>query len=152
MSTRANVHVVSNGLSWKEGPIQLYHHYDGYPSNMLVLFAKAFESGNGSWELGRAGKAAGFICASDPGQFEPEVDNGALHGDIEYFYRITCKNSANGTMAEQPTWLIDVFTSHDAPQREQFWKDGNPKHLRLLIEGLSVSDCAARAEEVEALG
>ena len=151
MSTRANVHVVSNGLSWKEGPIQLYHHCDGYPSNMLPLFAKAFESGNGSWELGRAGKAAGFICASDPGQFEPEAIQ-TLHSDIEYFYRITCKNVANGTMAEQPTWIIDVFTSHDAPQRKQFWNDGDPKRLRLLIEGLSVSDSAARAEEIEALG
>lgn len=142
MSTRCNVHVIQQGLDWEE-KVQLYHHCDGYPTNMLPLFAKAFEQYGKGWEAGRAGKVAGMIIATDVGQFEPESDT-KLHGDIEYFYLIEVRNSAECSMADKPSWFVTVF----AP-KEGFWNNSDLEHLGKLAGPLEVVKAAKQAERIE---
>lgn len=116
MSTRCQVTVMQEGMRGWEERVTLYHHFDGYPEGMLPLFKKAFEIGmtpKGDWhqpgcELGRVGKVASFLCAADPGGFEPEEGH-ALHGDIEFFYRLWCVNHRGGTVGDQPTWDVEVL-------------------------------------------
>ena len=117
--------VHSSGLSWEETPCLLYHHWDGYPENMLPLIEEAFNFENiKGYEKGRTGKVASLLCAVDPAGFEPEGrsfdDNGLmLHCDIEFFYDIAIINNQAGSMAENPVWIITVYTSNkgfwDAP-------------------------------------
>ena len=107
MSTRCNVHVIQEGLSWQE-IVQLYHHCDGYPTHMLPVFVKAFDKFGGDWHAGRTGHAAAFLCATEPTQFEPE-SHLDLHGDIEFFYRLYIVNTQGGSMAERPEWFIEVL-------------------------------------------
>ncbi len=96
MSTRCQVQVVGVGIN--PDKFTLYHHCDGYPTHMLQLIASA--EGD-SWKHARAGKAAAFIIASEPGGFEPEQDH-ELHGDIEYYYRVTVGNGP---------WTIEIFSA-----------------------------------------
>jgi hypothetical protein len=107
MSTRCQVKVVQEGLEWQEA-ISLYHHSDGYPDNIIPLLREAFKLCGQNYQAGRAGKAASFICAVDPGNFEPE-DNHQLHGDIEYYYLVHLINKHNGTLAEVPDWMVEVY-------------------------------------------
>ena len=113
MSTRCQVQVIQEGLSdlaggeW-EDKVTLYHHSDGYPSYMLPKIKEAFDKYGVGWEAGRAGKVASFLCAVDPGEFEPE-DSHELHDDIEYYYVLHVVNSQGGSMAEQPQWLVTVY-------------------------------------------
>lgn len=106
MSTRCQVQVI-------EGPearnkVTLYHHYDGYPSKMLPLIHKAYELSGGEWEAGRAGKMASFLCASDPGQFEPEAGHDLHSADIAYFY--TVKPSTDEKhVGVNPKWIVTVY-------------------------------------------
>jgi hypothetical protein len=106
--------VLQEGLGWSE-KVTLYHHYDGYPSGIIPLLEKAYKRFSRPrrccWELGRVGKVASFLCATDPGGFEPE-DNHDLHFDIEYFYRLYLVNTAHGTTAERPRWEVEIYTSH----------------------------------------
>jgi len=155
MSTRCNVWVKEKGLVFgdSEKPIQLYHHCDGYPTNMLSLFRQAFDRYGKGWEAGRAGKVAGMICAVDPGQFEPE--NGSeLHGDIEYWYKITVQNVAGGTMAEQPKWFVEVYTSHDI-QTNVFCANGSEDIegrqllLRKLAGPITVKQASQQRKAIE---
>jgi hypothetical protein len=116
----------------------LYHHTDGYPTYMLPLIGKAFtlavgENGDG-WQVGRAGKAASFLCAADPGVFEPEQGLD-LHGDIQYFYVLSVVNQTNGSMAEKPAWNIQVFRG-----------DGSTPLSRVL----PLSQAIQQAKEIEA--
>jgi len=117
MSTRCQVQVIQEGLEWDQ-KIMLYHHTDGYPSNMIKVIKKAYEhrrepfwKGDSdtfeSWRKGRAGKVASYLCWADPGVFEPE-DNHRLHSDIEYFYRLYCINDKNNV-----SWEVEIFTSHN---------------------------------------
>lgn len=149
MSTRCQVEVTSSGLEWKDS-VMLYHHCDGYPSNMLPLIYEAYKTavapgkyGSSAWEAGRPGKAASFLCAADPGQFEPESGD-KLHGDIEWFYVVECVNSKGGSMAEVPTWNVKVFT----PNGSGFWDKPVRKSLKLVAEG-EISDLAKRADKIE---
>ena len=107
MSTRCQVTVIQEGLSWQER-LTLYHHCDGYPSYMLPVIQQAWDLSHGGWEAGSAGTAASYLCAADPGQMEPEEGH-ALHGDIEYFYRLFVSNEQNGTIGERPVWEVEVL-------------------------------------------
>jgi len=98
MSTRCQVKV--NGL---DESVTLYHHCDGYPENMIPLIKQAFDFGNKSWKLTRAGKVASYLCYVDPGQFEPEEGH-ELHGDIEYYYIIHV-----GADDGKPSWGIHTY-------------------------------------------
>jgi len=154
MSTRCQVKVTQEGLGdWKD-EITLYHHCDGYPTNMIPLFKEAWDiatkqnqrwskdaTGPG-WEAGRAGKVASFLCAADPGQFEPEAGH-ALHGDIEWYYILSAVNENSGSVSENPVWKINVYI----PGRS-FWDNSVENNMVLIAEG-KLSEILKRAEEIE---
>jgi len=89
MGTRCQVKVTQEGMKYIDGgkikeAVTLYHHFDGYLSNMVPLFIKAYGIGRvpkfsygdlyeEAWRLGCIGKAASFLCAADPGAFEPSI-------------------------------------------------------------------------------
>lgn len=112
--------------------ITLYHHYDGYPSNILKLLKDAWEFDTRSslekemeiqalgkideynpskdWKKCRVGKVASFLCAVDPCEFEPE-DSHELHGDIDYYYVITLIGEKHcGALID---WLVYVYHIKD---------------------------------------
>jgi len=102
MSTRCQVKIqVHSGHTNDDEKVTLYHHCDGYPTNMLPLIHKAFVDNGGAenWKLERAGHAASFLCATDPGGFEPEAGHD-LHGDIEWYYVVT---------VGKVTWDVQVY-------------------------------------------
>lgn len=112
MSTRCQVMVRQAGVNWKQ-EVTLYHHTDGYPENMIPLFQEAWDKFGGSWEAGRAGKVASFLCAVDPGTFEPEEGH-KLRGDIEYYYVLTLINKDGGCVGDRPIWVVDVYEPLEA--------------------------------------
>ena len=90
MSTRCQVLVKQEGLDWEQ-KIMLYHHCDGYPEYIVPKIKEAYDLAGDSWCARRAGKVASFLCAVDPGSFEPEAGFD-LHGDINCFYELFCVN------------------------------------------------------------
>ncbi len=111
MSTRCQVQVIEGMGDNLYQKVTLYHHFDGYPSNMLPLIHKAYELSGGGWEAGRAGKMASFLCAADPGQFEPEAGHDLHSGDIAYFYTVKPSNNDKSSDAH-PQWIV---TAYDPP-------------------------------------
>ena len=112
MSTRCQVKVIQEGMGndWKE-EVTLYHHYDGYPENMIPVINKAFnfkDKYDNDWIKGRAGKVASLLCWADPGIFEPESGH-ELHPDIEYYYKLYCVNPKGGTVNDKPVWEVEIF-------------------------------------------
>lgn len=122
MSTRCQVRIETEGLSWKEER-WLYHHWDGYPENMIPIInqAQSVVSNNFismkrdpdtiksyAYMNGRAGKVSSFLCAVDPVGFEPE-DVGDLHGDIEYLYKLYLVNKSDESYGIiSPVWEMEV--------------------------------------------
>ncbi len=96
MSTKCQI-MVQDG----QDSVMLYRQLDGSPTNILELLEKAYRIRRKvDWKLVRAGKVAGLICASDPGEIEP--GNGLdLDRDINYFYVVNCIGKELG-MAEEP--------------------------------------------------
>lgn len=119
MSTRCQVKVVQEGLQWDQS-LTLYHHTDGYPEYMVPLIARAYKLYGKSWEAGRAGKVASFLCAVDPGVFEPEEGH-TLHGDIEYYYILHVMNG------ECCGWEIEI----KIPERHYHWAVEDLLHTSL---------------------
>lgn len=133
MSTRCQVMVTNNPKSemteLNDGrDMWLYHHCDGYPSNMVPLIKKAFDyenlrtGGEGKfkftygiekrgWEKGRVFKSASLLCAVDPCQFEP-LPYQEFHRDIEYFYVIRVANENDGNIVWYLT-VYDAFLRYD---------------------------------------
>jgi len=154
MSTRANVLVKSEGLDYKEPYVLLYHHYDGYPEYMIPIMLnyekvfknevkKVFKSNyeNERWMLGRALHLASLIIATDPLIFEVDAvfekeEDVVLHGDIDYYYVITTKNYQKGIMDEIPQIFIEIYTARNLDEEtlDQFWKTGDPKLLRPILD------------------
>jgi hypothetical protein len=145
MSTRCQVQVIQEGLKDWNFTISLYHHWDGYPTNILPLIAKAFQSipDEDIWLAGRAGHAAAFIIASDLAQFEPEASLD-LHSDIEWLYVVHCVNSSGGTIAEKPVWYVKVY----APIKG-FWDHPDMDHMKLVGDD-QISKLVKIAERIEA--
>lgn len=144
MSTRCQVLVTQKGVGWKES-VMLYHHYDGYPSNIVNLLKIAKNQAGSRWEAGRAGKVAGFICSTDPGQFEPERGL-TLHGDIEYLYVVTAVNLQHGTLAETPYWHLRVLV----PGKGFYEKEKpNQKDMHPIYDGPLVDANGKQIEDVE---
>lgn len=108
MSTRCQVLVTQEGIPGWPDQVMLYHHCDGYPSNIVMLLQKAWSKVPKGWESGRTGKVAGMVCASDPGQFEPE-SGVELHGDIEWLYRLVTVNRERGSAREEAWWRLEVY-------------------------------------------
>ena len=120
--------------------IQLYHHCDGYPTNMLPLMAS--HKGNG-WQAGRAGKLAAYLIATDPGGFEPEPELG-LHPDIEYFYRVTTHNKNGGATSEIPRIEVEIYVPSDG-----FWDAPDLEHMRKLAGPILLETAARQAKKIE---
>ena len=148
MCTRCQVEVKAEGLSWKESSVMLYHHCDGYPTNMLPLIRESWDRFKNRdemrWQLGRCGKVAAMLCWADPTGYE--VERGVkLHCDIEWFYVVRCLNSAGGSMAEDPRWIVEVYVPEigvgfcNRPVREKL----------ILVDKGEVEVIAFRAKEVE---
>jgi len=154
MSTRCQVRFVEVGLPWNtedHNSIMLYHHCDGYPTHMLAKILEGYESAiapskhpwgeyDKSWQAGRSGKAAAFLIATEPGEFEPESGN-QFHSDIEWFYEIVTVNHAN--TGGVPTWDVRVFTTG-----EGFWDNPDRDHLVEVAHG-DILTLAAKAKEIE---
>src|SRR5947209_8649352 len=116
MSTRCQVTVVQEETGLDE-KVTLYHHTDGYPEYMIPKIAEAFGtfskpkeimkgiSYTRTWELGRAGMVASFLCAVDPGVFEPK-DSHDLHGDIEYHYTLYVTSHEGGSVGAK--WSVEI--------------------------------------------
>jgi hypothetical protein len=106
MSTRCQVRIESK--DGNQEVMMLYHHCDGYPSNIIPLIVKAFEAGqelsNGGYELCNPGKVASLLCHVDPLQFEPLMHYD-LHFDIAYFYKIVLERDQDG----DPEWKVAVL-------------------------------------------
>ena len=138
MSTRSQVEVKSKGLPWEEDALMLYHHTDGYPTHILPLIQKAYIIGSHKeyedWRLGRAGKVASFLCAADPGVFEPEKSN-ELHCDIEWFYELEARNSKQGTLDESPRWFVTVYSVNGKKKR--------------VAGPMPIEEAVKKAEEIE---
>lgn len=140
MSTRCMVRITSSGLGWDEAPQYLYHHCDGYPENILPLINKAFVVGTegmgalrgfpADWELGRAGKVAGLLCAVDPLQFEPDPEansrgDAPYHGDLDFVYHVHLVNKTNPKDRGAIRWLVTVFQT-----KPEFWDAPTNKNLK----------------------
>jgi hypothetical protein len=135
MSTRSQLQVVQDGMRWEE-KVTLYHHSDGYPTNIAAIVRDTFnklKADGVSYEIGRAGKVASYLCAADPGQFEPEEGH-QRHGDIEWYYVLHAVNTAAGSMAENVQWLLDIENVRSG----QEWKGLEMKQLT-----------ASKLEEIE---
>lgn len=155
MSTRCNVRVIEVGTN--NVLVQLYHHTDGYPGSMVEIFGEAWTLAKKAildrlygdkkylktslWELGRAGKVAGFLCCADPGTMEPESFL-LLHGDIEYLYHVYVVNRHGESLAESPTWEIEVlvpkpdlhYNTTDKPAGfKSFWDDPTTDKMDVLM-------------------
>lgn len=154
MSTRCQVRTIEAGLPWNNedhNVLMMYHHWDGYPTNMLKLILEGYEKAiaprvyegisfkyDKSWEAGRSGKAAAYIISTDPGGFEPESGN-EFHADIEWFYEVVCVNHKQGV----PTWEVRVFTTMSG-----FWDNPDRDHLAEVASG-NIINLARDAEKIE---
>jgi hypothetical protein len=154
VSTRCQVVVIQEGLGWKE-KVTLYHHSDGYPENIVPLINKALQGhikdkdarlaewklsnhneGNPDWQMGRAGKVAGRLCWADADQFEPE-DSHALHGDIEYYYKLYVVNGKNeGSFGADHTWELEILVPTDGFCDNSGEGNMKVKHKRQPLENL----------------
>jgi hypothetical protein len=169
MSTRCQVKVVGEGLGWEDAePITLYHHSDGYPSYMLPIIRQGFElavkknteysrrygitTDHYLMETGQPSKAASFLCAADPGNFEPEAGH-ELHGDIEWYYVLRCINkvkTVNGKQRQdKPEWRVDIYQppewddisieQRQSGARHQFWQNPRFEDLHIVERNVLVS-------------
>lgn len=89
MSTRAHIRIIKKGMT----DIMLYHHLDGYPSNIGCDLKDCLISRlkNDQWEYPDQFIATPLIKNNVTGIF----DNGyelttSLHGDEDYIYIIDC--------------------------------------------------------------
>jgi len=151
MSTRCQVKVKQEGLTWDE-EITLYHHTDGYPQYMLPVFWKAYNykddyTNTNGWQKGRAGKVASFLCWADPGVFEPE-DSHQLHGDIEYYYILYVVNPNGGSIAENPRWEVEIYQPKDF---KKFWDNPIMENLKLLKKRAPLERLIKSVEKVKAV-
>lgn len=137
MSTRCQTKIVGTDFE-KHEAITLYHHCDGYPSNMVPLLASAYAP---DWEHGRVGKAAAYVIATDPGGFEPESSH-ALHGDIEWYYVLSI--SSQGHVADVPKWNLTVY---DVPYGAQAVSDMRKVYDGPIDKAVPLADAMEETEE-----
>lgn len=154
MSTRSQILVrhsmpTFNHEIWKQ-EVMLYRHSDGYPTSVLPALKKALLNTAREWEAGRAGHAAAYIIhesyrkmSYDKGKthqiyiaVEPE-SGFALHGDIEYFYVVTCQNKQNGSWAEKNmNWHVQVRVPAKGFRHKKGGADNWEVMTQLMAEGL----------------
>ena len=144
MSTRCQVRISSGNELSKNSPdffapepdTMLYHHCDGYPSNMIPIIAKTFRWGykprtlykGGEpniyyrYQMDRPGYIASHLCYHDPTGFSVENLDVGLHGDIEWYYKINTKGSNDSVK-----WEVSIYSA-------QIQREGDPK-LHLVLTG-----------------
>jgi hypothetical protein len=136
MSTRCQVSVECRRAEFK-GLVTLYHHFDGYPTNMLPFIKKAYDMKVEDWKKGIPGRVASLLCAADPAGFEVENEN-ALHSDIEWFYALDLFETEGSAL-----WNVRVYQ----PMRG-FWDKPILANMKCVFEG-GILEAADRAEEIE---
>ena len=117
MSTRAT-------YSFKDG-VEAYHvyvHHDGCPTGALAKLQNTLASGL-AWELPRIEMdefAAAFIAANKTEGGSVRLTGGPeRHGDIEYAYTISLRNSELMIAAHQRNWDADLMEQfHYGPLNE----------------------------------
>lgn len=103
MSTRCQVKITEKGVKNDKEAVTLYHHCDGYPSNMVPLIAGAYKP---DWKHGRIGKAVSFVVAEDVDGYDVEQGH-ELHRDIEWYYILEIKSEQH--VAAIPEWTLNVY-------------------------------------------
>jgi len=136
MSTRCQLKVIQMDVANHT----LYHHTDGYTEHMIPLIARAFEMEgdeyNRKWRRGRAGKAASYLCAAEPGVTEPEsvaVGDEGLHGDIEYLYRIWVTSDE---------WHVAVLVPDDG-----FWDSPSETYMKVMYGRQPLYDLLEKVQQ-----
>jgi len=130
MSTRCQVQVIEDYANGDQEKATLYHHCDGYPSNMLRLFWESWQAMHNytykmykkmgyknedckryqeysGYQLDRCGYVSSFLCFVDPTGYGP-LGYHDLHGDIEYYYRLYTAPAVQ----DKSIWEVEVYTSH----------------------------------------
>lgn len=105
MSTRCNIEIRDDWYSQEnKNCVLLYHHWDGYPENMVPLLKKGLSCFDDSgaqpywWDSERV--AAHFVANVDnTGGFPTFQPASCIHGDIEYYYILTLKHGEGGRSA-----------------------------------------------------
>lgn len=134
----------------KDSKITLYHHSDGYPTNMLEEIKDAYEQAIARlrkelpqypqyFKLRWTGSMASFLSAENPTGFEQEKGN-ALHGDIEWYYVIKPKKMPEGE--EIPEWEVTVY--------KVTGRDEDQKLIPIVRD--EVRKAAKAAEKIEEIG
>ena len=133
MSTRCQVKIQGTDFEPKEA-VTLYHHCDGYPSNMVPLLAGAYKP---NWQHGRVGKVASYVVAEDVVGFDIE-DSHDLHGDIDWYYII--KVSSKGDVTDIPKWTLEVY--------DVLYYSDSIKDMRKVFDG-PIQDAVKLADSME---
>ena len=98
MSTRCQVKVTGIDINGSAS-FTLYHHCDGYPSNMVPLIQKAYQD---TWQAHRIGKAAAMVVSADPLGYELEEGHD-IYPNVEFYYVIDI------TADESRSWVLSVY-------------------------------------------
>ncbi len=133
MSTRCQVKIRAVNGNDAEA-VTLYHHCDGYPSNMVPLIASAYKA---DWKHGRVGKAASYVVAEDVSGYDIEQGH-ELHGDIEWYYVLSIESELHEEAI--PKWYLNVY---DVP-----FGSTNVVDMRLVFAG-TIQDAVKSVETME---
>ncbi len=130
------IQIIEEGLLQGDS-LSLYLQSDAEPENILADVQKAFnmapsETGL-AYRRGRAGLVASYLCATKPGEYQPS--NGMnLCFDLTFLYKLYLVNTAHGSMAENPTWEVEILES----------KTGLTEDLELIQPRTSLEECVSK--------
>lgn len=133
MSTPCQVRIVEEGFLSDQRT--LYHHNDGIPEYIIPKIYDAYKLSGGGWEAGRAGKVASFLCAVDPGEFEPIPGNDISTGAC-FYYVLYLVNSQHGTLGECPGWEIEIYRPTASDKRKMTMEDMKIERNRTRLDEL----------------
>jgi len=139
MSTRSQVKVLSEEpeAEFSEN-VTLYHHWDGYPGNMISIIYKGWKSitsikdrtypNTNLYQVNRAGHAAGHLCHIDPWIFEPESGH-TIHDDVEWYYKVWVDGHKNNKRIKirgdnVREWVVEIYAAYD--------EDEGPPKIELI--------------------
>jgi len=117
MSTRCQVEFRDQYSKEGEKDVMLYHHYDGYPENMIPTIKDGLKSFDKSgahpywWDSERV--AAHFVANVDNGDFPQFQPSSEVHGDIEFYYIVTLINDAGFLAKEQKRRFKIQYEEYD---------------------------------------
>lgn len=144
MSTRAQLQFGYKDKEVFERTAQIYHHWDGYPSEKLLAIKRAIdlahkqykESAGMTYRLQTTyptDLAAFYILANKNEAGNVEIDE-HLHGDIEYLYQIF--------QDEEGVFYVKILTTHqpegeeyDETKWKNFWDDPSIDKMYVEDEG-----------------